>query len=79
MCTTFLNHEKKWAMFPSMKWYEKIFNIRVNITIFRVRFGSGYEYRNYLTELWNVDLSDVNTDCESSEDDSVIFFSSIRK
>lgn len=48
-----------------MRWYEKILNVRINIIVFRIRFGSGFEYRRYLTELWNLDLSDITTDTDS--------------
>ena len=57
-----------------MKWYEKIFNVRINITIFRFRFGSELQYRNYLNELWYSDLSDItNTDSESDTYADIFF------
>ena len=57
-------------MFPPMKWYESFLHVRVNIIIFRVRFGSGFEYRQYLRELQYLDIADILYSSDLTDTDS---------
>lgn len=52
-------------MLPHMKWYERIINMRINMIIFNMKIGSGFEYR---LRLQNIPF-DEWTDLESSDDD----------
>jgi len=59
-------------MFPPMKWYENLLHVRVNISLFCVKFGSGFKYREYLREAQHLDIADTldysdvtNTDSDS--------------
>ena len=52
-------------MLPRMKWYERIIDVRINIIVFNIKIGSGFEYRLRLQQIPFEDW----TDQESSDDD----------